>query len=162
MKNVHKIEDTYLKKLEENGKAGELNSKGVDDDVAKYWEGNERKEIMYPITIRDLHRWYRVSSVGTEIGLCVQNIDSPTTVMARWESSNNCSGGDFFILPKVIVEYWFKNIKPLTERDCVVARIAKKESAKYYVYFHLGGVNLKGGGGVGGDDLAKGVRVPAP
>ena len=157
---THKIEEGYLKELTDKrngGKVGVLDLAQLDKDVVHYW-GTIYNEVRYPITIKDLVR--RAAATET-VGVCVQNIDDPIKVMAQW--SDSCSsGGDFFILPKEIINYWEKNIKPLTSKSCVVARVAKDEKDKIYLYLHLGDIELIGGGGTGGDDLAKGVRIPAP
>ena len=157
---IHRINNDFLQRLLDNHGRIAPNLEQIPNDILAYW-GEGVSEIMFVTTLYEL-RASMTRDTHAEHGICISNLGTPSTVTGRWGIRSDCGEHDnFFVLPNEIINLWLSRI--VNVRSCVAARLAINEDRTIpnYVYFHLGEIRLNEGGGIGGEDLATGVRVPS-
>jgi hypothetical protein len=133
----------------------------VKADITRYWGGNIASEISYPIDCKMLRRLASQSPTG-HVALKIENISTPTSVIAYWIPYNNSTPPTDSAFYRVIDTAWItilcNDIDAAFSNKLIDARLAQPTIGDYYVFFHKIKCSRKGPGG-GGTVEGAGVTV---
>lgn len=130
-------------------------------DIRNYWKSTP--EMTFPIDCRMLRSILTQSPTG-HVALKIDNITTPTSILAYWvayDNSNPPADSSFYrVLDAALVNSLCTDVTPIFNGKQIDGRIALKRttSDNYYVFFHKGNIARKGGGG-GGTVEGAGVTV---